>query len=981
MNVKEEPSSVRDLAMITDHIPTMNFTSDTMPEVINNGFYKIENKISHYLNTNKEFTNQFVINYLHSNTEFAEQYFIKYASMDLIEKWYDVQMTDKIKGSRRKVSTNSINDFEGEVFPVSKVSLESNPELEIENNGSDSNKYPTSILRRKSEPYRPDVKMEYLNPSSNEDALNSNCLSPKLRVLSNKKHRTKSDDDIICDNQSNKKYEFIKDEETDSRCKTRNLLRFIQSSVYSGSASARLVNFENRMQKRQICEHDVMFDVLTDITTDLSLNRTCLKIVLNFGFLLNFDKASLYLVEKNESGNFLKQKIHNVNIDEHVGYESFSFPGLLEIPFGKGLIGQIAVLGESFICNDLSKCTQLDQLYDKWYDNQVKNVLIQPIIDNKNELTALIVGINHKSGGFTNDDQQAGIGFLSFCAVCINNAKLFELSKQEFDRNKSLLELAHCVFEEQISLTDLSQKILDKATTMFQCKKSSLMLIEDPKETDEIFTQLFQLTATDNKEEYRYSKFQRDSIVFSSYFDPFFDTLADSVALKNRKNKRNILEATPISSVKPFTYQDGGNICIPIRNNIGQIIGVVKLCERKVSNFFTENDRKLIEGFAIFSGLGINNCIMYDKILKGKAQQTVAIEALSYHTNARQVDVDKLKLSIIPQCQALNLTSLSFDDFSLMEHEMLTASIRMFKEFGFLKKYQIEYEVLCRFLITVKNNYRRVIYHNWRHAFNVTQSMFAALTTGKMSEQFSSKECLALLVGCLCHDLDHRGTNNEFQMKTDSPLVKLYSTSTLEHHHFNRAVMILNSEGNNIFSRIPSEEYRKLMKLIKHAILATDLSNYIRQRDAFEVTVKGGLFDTNKYEHRSMLRSMLMTACDLNGITKPWEIQKRVVHLVTSEFFHQGDMERDKLHVEPKEMMDRNHVLQLPKLQAQFFQTMCIPIYKVLSDFNPLLLPLLKGAEENKVKWSDMNKKLEQGEISADAEPVLHPLIPDQDVF
>jgi len=34
-----------------------------------------------------------------------------------------------------------------------------------------------------------------------------------------------------------------------------------------------------------------------------------------------------------------------------------------------------------------------------------------------------------------------------------------------------------------------------------------------------------------------------------------------------------------------------------------------------------------------------------------------------------------------------------------------------------------------------------------------------------MSEQFSSSECLALLVGCLCHDLDHRGTNNEFQMK------------------------------------------------------------------------------------------------------------------------------------------------------------------------------------------------------------------------
>lgn len=51
----------------------------------------------------------------------------------------------------------------------------------------------------------------------------------------------------------------------------------------------------------------------------------------------------------------------------------------------------------------------------------------------------------------------------------------------------------------------------------------------------------------------------------------------------------------------------------------------------------------------------------------------------------------------------------------------------------------------------------------------------------------------------LCHDLDHRGTNNAFQLKTDSPLAILYTTSTMEHHHFDQCVMILNSEGNNIF--------------------------------------------------------------------------------------------------------------------------------------------------------------------------------------
>lgn len=58
---------------------------------------------------------------------------------------------------------------------------------------------------------------------------------------------------------------------------------------------------------------------------------------------------------------------------------------------------------------------------------------------------------------------------------------------------------------------------------------------------------------------------------------------------------------------------------------------------------------------------------------------------------------------------------------------------------------------------------------------------------------------LGLLVACLCHDLDHRGTNNSFQTKTDSPLAILYSTSTMEHHHFDQCVMILSQDSNNIF--------------------------------------------------------------------------------------------------------------------------------------------------------------------------------------
>ena len=57
----------------------------------------------------------------------------------------------------------------------------------------------------------------------------------------------------------------------------------------------------------------------------------------------------------------------------------------------------------------------------------------------------------------------------------------------------------------------------------------------------------------------------------------------------------------------------------------------------------------------------------------------------------------------------------------------LQAALRMFIDMDFTGRFHIEYNVLCRWLVSVRKNYRPVAYHNWRHAFNVAQMMFAIL--------------------------------------------------------------------------------------------------------------------------------------------------------------------------------------------------------------------------------------------------------------
>ncbi|CAL8389808.1 unnamed protein product [Gadus morhua 'NCC'] len=289
---------------------------------------------------------------------------------------------------------------------------------------------------------------------------------------------------------------------------------------------------------------------------------------------------------------------------------------------------------------------------------------------------------------------------------------------------------------------------------------------------------------------------------------------------------------------------------------------------------------------------------------------------------------------------------------------MVTAALRMFMELGMVQKFRIDYETLCRWLLTVRKNYRMVLYHNWRHAFNVCQCMFAMLTTAGFQDTLTEVEILALIVGCVCHDLDHRGTNNAFQAKTGSALSLLYGTSaTLEHHHFNHAVMILQSEGHNIFSNLSSREYSDLMQLLKQSILATDLTLYFENRNTFFELVNNGEYNWNVKAHRDMCRSMLMTACDLGAVTKPWEISRKVAELVTNEFFEQGDRERSELKLTPSAIFDRNRKDELPGLQMEWIDGICSPLYETLVKLNPKLQPMLDTIQINRSKWEELNNE------------------------
>ena len=88
----------------------------------------------------------------------------------------------------------------------------------------------------------------------------------------------------------------------------------------------------------------------------------------------------------------------------------------------------------------------------------------------------------------------------------------------------------------------------------------------------------------------------------------------------------------------------------------------------------------------------------------------------------------------------------------------------------------------------MQENYRNNPFHNFRHAFCVTQMMYVLIhgcrcvtmsrchdddindDDCRLQDSLSKRDLCVLLTACICHDLDHPGFNNTYQINAKTEL-------------------------------------------------------------------------------------------------------------------------------------------------------------------------------------------------------------------
>uniref|UniRef100_G1PLD7 Phosphodiesterase n=1 Tax=Myotis lucifugus TaxID=59463 RepID=G1PLD7_MYOLU len=406
---------------------------------------------------------------------------------------------------------------------------------------------------------------------------------------------------------------------------------------------------------------------------------------------------------------------------------------------------------------------------------RTQSILCMPIKNHREEVVGVAQAINKKSGNggtFTEKDEKDFAAYLAFCGIVLHNAQLYETSLLENKRNQAkpvLLDLASLIFEEQQSLEVILKKIAATIISFMQVQKCTIFIVDG--DCSDSFSSVFHMECEELERSSDTVTRDRDGSQINYMYAQYVTSTMEAL---------NIPDVSKDSRF-PWANENMGNVsqqgirsllCTPIKNGKkNKVIGVCQLVNKMEENTgkvkpFNRNDEQFLEAFVIFCGLGIQNTQMYEAVERAMAKQMVTLEVLSYHASAAEEETRELQAlaaAVVPSAQTLRITDFGFSDFELSDLETALCTIRMFTDLNLVQNFQMKHEVLCRWILSVKKNYRKnVAYHNWRHAFNTAQCMFAALKAGKIQSKLSDLEVLALLVAALSHDLDHRGVNNSY---------------------------------------------------------------------------------------------------------------------------------------------------------------------------------------------------------------------------
>lgn len=686
------------------------------------------------------------------------------------------------------------------------------------------------------------------------------------------------------------------------------------------------------LSKWKFCVHTDKRKMLQQLTKDINQHpkkvRVMHELVKSVAAATHANTHSLYLVDKNQRDIYLysETKPRSRSLCRQT------------IEGGGTVAAYVAETGERLFVKDILG----DERFPKGIgieDSTAQSVLCQPIVQADGTIVGIVQLVKTLgNASFEREDEEIVNSYLAWGSIAIHHAEISKQMQKQKDLNSFLLNVVKSIFDEVNTMDVVIEKIMAFAKRLVSADRCALFMLDT--RTSELYANLFD----EGDEDSSGFKFRNGTEIRFPISKGIAGNVASTGEVLNISEPYRDARFNREVDLKTG-YITKSVLCVPVRCR-GSIIGVVQMLNSR-KGFFSCEDARSFEVFAGYCGLALHYSQMYGQLLKAQQKHQVALEVLAYHWCVPESELQQWRNSVSSCTLSNDFYSFEFDIFQNeddLTNYVIQMTLDVFKDCDV----RLDLDTLIRFVLTVRKGYRRVAYHNWSHAFSVAHTM--AVIMKSAADVFTWEEKIGLYLSALIHDIDHRGYNNAFMIKNKSPLSHLYSTSTMEWHHFKQGVFILETNGHHILSSLTTQQYRRILELMQDAILATDLMLFFPNRSKLESVIKSHEFDWNTLEHRQLVRRLLMTACDLCGSVKPWPIHIKSVKNVYEEFYLQGDEEK-KMGLCPITMMDRAKQRELPQSQVGFLKGIVKPCYSILASVLPVLEYTIPFIDLNVASW------------------------------
>jgi 3'5'-cyclic nucleotide phosphodiesterase len=294
------------------------------------------------------------------------------------------------------------------------------------------------------------------------------------------------------------------------------------------------------------------------------------------------------------------------------------------------------------------------------------------------------------------------------------------------------------------------------------------------------------------------------------------------------------------------------------------------------------------------------------------------------------------------------LSNHSTDPFALNEQQMVYLAIRMLETYGLVERYKVEHLSLGAFLHAACSKYHSTnAFHNIKHGWGTLHLSYRILKSGG-DEKLQPVEIFALLIGAICHDLDHPGNNNGFEVAARTERALIYADDTvLERHHTACALQLLDEHDYDILGNMGADEVDVFRKTMITCIMSTDMAQHFQEVEYLHEWSACTADPFDKYTERAKLAGVILHCADIGAQTQKNELAIKWSDAVLNEFRSQAQREKVLGVALTPFMQGLDDEIACNHLQQGFIGNIVLPLWSALAACFPKLDFAVSQAHEN----------------------------------